>query len=65
MKTRCNFLSKTLGFITNIDREKKWNLEVLVDHIKFLLEKATIFTTSALLVIAFMWIFWVLDEISD
>lgn len=37
----------------------------ILDNLKILLEKSTIFTTSALLVIAFMSIFWVLDEITD
>jgi len=39
--------------------------EGLINSLKLLLEKSTIFTTSALLVIAFMAIFWVLDEITD
>ena len=41
------------------------NFIVLVDHIEKLLKYTAIFTTSALLIIAFMMIFWVLDEISD
>lgn len=39
--------------------------EALVTNSKILLENSTIFTTSALLIIAFMAIFWVLDEITD
>ena len=51
--------------VARVTGEDYGKLEVLVDNLKFLLENATIFTTSALLLIAFMWIFWVLDEISD
>ncbi len=54
--------SNAVAGITGDDFGK---LEVLVDNVRFLLEKSTIFTTSALLVIAFMWVFWVLDEVSD
>ena len=54
--------SLAVALVTGADYGK---LEVLVKYINFLLQKATIFTTSALLVIAFMTIFWVLDQISD
>lgn len=37
----------------------------LLTNLKILFERSTIFTTSALLVIAFMSIFWVLDEVTD
>lgn len=51
--------------VARVTGEDYGKLEVLVDNLKFLLQKTTIFTTSALLVIAFIMIFWVLDAISD
>lgn len=49
--------------VTGIVEGEYPGYEVLVSNSKILLESATIFTTSALLMIAFMAIFWVLDEI--
>jgi hypothetical protein len=37
----------------------------ILNNLNILLQKATVFTTSALLVIAFMSIFFVLDELSE
>lgn len=49
--------------VAGIVQEEFLQYEVLVENSKILLENTTIFTTSALLVIAFMAIFWVLDAI--
>ena len=50
--------------VAGIVEEDFSQYEDLVSNSKTLLEYATIFTTSALLIIAFMAIFWVLDEIT-
>ncbi|MDH5507311.1 MAG: hypothetical protein OEZ02_08830 [Anaerolineae bacterium] len=65
------FLLAALGFqlaskaVSDIVEADFSQYEALIKGIKVLLEKTTIFTTSALLIIAFMSIFWVLDEITD
>lgn len=65
------FLIAAVGFqlastaVQGIVEEDFTQYEALVTNMKILLEKATVFTTSALLLIAFMAIFWVLDEIND
>lgn len=66
-----NFLIAAVGFqlassaVATIVEADYSQYEALVTNTKILLEKATIFTTSALLIIAFMAIFWVLDDIAD
>jgi len=65
------FLVAAVGFqlaseaITTIREGEFVNIAGLVENAQSLLTYATRFTTSALLVIAFMAIFWVLDEIND
>lgn len=51
--------------IMEIDEVDYPDFDALLGSIKTLLENLTIFTTSALLMIAFMAIFWVLDEVQD
>jgi hypothetical protein len=54
--------SSSVGRIVETDFAQ---YEVLLKNLKNLLENSAIFTTSALLLIAFMSIFWVLDAITD
>lgn len=66
-----SFLIAAVGFqlasaaITTIGEGEFVEYSVLVDNARILLTYATRFTTSALLAIAFMSIFWVLDKITD